>query len=191
MNDNNALGEFVDRHTFRLKTWYPYSTGEVWTAITERDALALWFYPMDIEQRVGGKVVLHDSQGGDAEATVTELVPETLLEYHFQRGQSWPEGDFRFELWPEADGCWLAFSQRVMPGHVWRIQPEGQIGGRGTIPPGACAGWHGFFAESLARVLDGDRQRSVAHSAEDQVNWRRRTAQYEQLTREVLLPERT
>jgi hypothetical protein len=57
----------------------------------------------------------------------------------------------------------------------------------GGDPP-ACAGWHGFFTERLARVLDGNDQRSEARDAEDDAIWRRRTMQYEELIREVLAP---
>lgn len=156
MTNTAALGRFIDRNTFRFEIRYPHPPGRVWRAITEVDALAAWFLPIEIELRVGGTVLLHEPEGAKAEGIVTALVAEVLLEFAFGKGAwQWPEGALRFELAPDGDGCRLVFTQRVAPGTVWAIDPEGQVGGPGTLHPGACAGWHGHFAEGLARYLDG------------------------------------
>ena len=143
----------------RFELDYPHPPAAVWRAITDPESLATWFMPLTFDLRVGGAVTLKYSSRDvvPAEGTITELVPEQVLEYHFEKGPwEWPESTLRFELTPVGDSSTrLVFTQTIAPDTVWTTHPEAQIGGPGTLPPGTCAGWQGFFQEGLTRFLDG------------------------------------
>ncbi len=159
MTEGDILGTFPDRHTIRFEIFYPHPVSRVWDAITDPRSLSVWFMPLDMEQRVGGRVVLRYSSQDElvpAEGVVTSFESESVLEYRFAKGPwRWPESTLRFDLAPDGHGCRLVFSQEVAPDTVWDPDPDGQIGGPGTVHPGACSGWEGFFREGLSRFLDG------------------------------------
>ena len=159
MTAGAVLGRFVDRHTIRFDIEYPQPADELWTAITDPDALAVWFMRMEIEQVVGGRVTLQytsDAALPLAEGVVTALERGALIEYRFEDGPwRWPASDLSFRVRATANGSRLTFSQRLEPDEVHGIDPAGQIGGPGTHHPGTCAGWEGFFREGLSRFLDG------------------------------------
>jgi uncharacterized protein YndB with AHSA1/START domain len=183
-----SLGTFVDRNTIQFELEYPHPPSAVWSAITDPAALAIWFMPMTMDLRAGGAVTLvyNDTPGiVPAQGVVTELEPGSVLEYRFEKGPwDWPESVLRFELTPLEDGSRLVFSQRIAPDTVWSVDTEGQLGGPGTIHPGACAGWQGFFEEGLARFLNG-RTAPIYDDADDDV-MAARTERYRQLTIELL-----
>lgn len=178
----DAHGTYPDRHTFRLEMHYPHPPSRVWTAITDPEHLAAWFMPLDIELRVGGRVVLKDygqRKAPPAEGRVTALVPEALLEYHFDKGEwEWPESTLRYELSAQADGCTLVFTQVMAPDFVptWRDFASLQTAGPGTHIPESSAGWQGFFQEGLGRFLEG-RKPPLYDDADDEL-MRTRGEQY-------------
>ena len=181
MSSTDARGTFPDRNTFRLETRYPHPPDRVWQAITDPEHLAVWFMPMQIDLRVGGRVLLVDygqeGKSPPAEGVVTACEPGSLLEYRFDKGEwDWPESTLRYELSVDGDGCRLVFSQTVAPDTVWAVDPEGQVGGPGTIHPGACAGWEGFFEEGLSRFLAG--RRAPLYDEDDDRLMDARTAAY-------------
>ncbi len=182
------LGMFPDKHTFRLELTYPHPPSRVWKAITEPEHLAVWFLPMELDLRVGGRALLtwYGQLDGvpAAEATITELEPERVLEYRFEVGPwEWPPSTLRFELTPESGGCRLVFTQRMAPDFMptWRGMEKLHIAGPGTHNPGACAGWQGMFQDDLARLLDG--RTAPVYDAEDMATMATRTAAYEPLVR--------
>ena len=182
----HELGTYPDRHTFQLKTHYPHPPSRVWAAITDPEQLAAWFMPIDIELRVGGRVLLKDyGQEGNAppaEGRVTALVPEALLEYHFDKGDwEWPESTLRYELSAEADGCALVFTQVIAADFVptWRDFAALQTAGPGTHVPESSGGWQGFFQEGLSRFLAG-REPPLYDAADDEL-MRTRGEQYRRI----------
>ena len=159
MISNPALGTVVAPNTIRFDLRYPHPRDAVWRAVTDPAALEVWFMPMAVDLRQGGAVKLW-YRGPDtdvpAEGVVTELAVGSLVQYHFDAGPwQWPAGDLRFEISDAAGGARLVFTQTIAPDTVWHDDPVGQIGGPGSIHPGACAGWQGFFQEGLDRFLDG------------------------------------
>ena len=155
------IGTFPDRHTLRLEIRYPHPPSLVWRAITEPEALGTWFMPMDIEPHVGGAVSLAHTgtPGGDrAHGVVTAFEIDAVLEYRFPDAgrEQWPECVMRFQLAADDGGCTLVFTQTLAPHALIReAWADLQIGGPGTLAPGTCAGWEGFFREGLDRYLDG------------------------------------
>ena len=156
-----ADGTFVDRHTIRFELHYAHPRAAVWAALTDAEALALWFMPMEIDRRVGGKVVLF-YRGPEtpvpAEGFVAAFEPNALMEVAFGKGDwLWPEGTLRFELTDVGENeTRLVFTQRVASDTGWHV--DGQLA-LGTVHPGACAGWEGFFDTGLVRYLSGERSR--------------------------------
>lgn len=185
---SQSLGSFVDRHTIRFELYYPHPREAVWAALTDESALAVWFMPMTIDLREGGAVTLRYSSRPErvpAEGTVTELVPHEVIEYHFEKGPwEWPAGELRFELSDRDNGTQVVFTQRIAEDTVWSAEPDGQVGGPGTIHPGACAGWHGFFDPGLAAFLDGHGG-PVAADHDDPITVER-TAAYRQMLLDLL-----
>jgi uncharacterized protein YndB with AHSA1/START domain len=184
----SGLGHFADRNTIRFDLVYPHPPSAVWRAITETEALAVWFLPWELDLRLGGTVLIFEEGDGSrdkdagppATGTITALVPESLLEISFDQDgrRPWPAGFVRFELSAHPDGCRLVFSQTVAPDHVW-FEPEGQVGGPGTIHPGACAGWEGMVRENLERFLDG--RRAPISDPSDKEVWAERSEHYRKL----------
>ena len=193
MTTTEPLGTFPDKHTFRLELTYSHPPSRVWQAITDPEQLRVWFMPMELDLRLGGRVLLtRYGQPEDvpaAEATITQLEPERVLEYRFMPGPwEWPESTLRFELTPDGDGCRLVFTQRMAPDFMptWRDMARLHIAGPGTHNPGACAGWQGMFQEGLARVLDGRTART--YDPADRATMAARTAAYEPLVRPLAAP---
>jgi uncharacterized protein YndB with AHSA1/START domain len=184
----SCVGHFPDRNTIRFDLVYRHPRSSVWRAITETEALAVWFLPWELDPRLGGTVLIWEEagerepgEGPPATGTITAFEPESLLEITFDQDgrRPWPRGFVRFELSAHADGCRLVFLQTVAPDHIW-FEPEGQVGGPGTIHPGACAGWEGMVRENLERFLGG-RLAPIADPSDRQV-WTDRTDHYRQLT---------
>ena len=136
-----AIGEFVDRNTFRFEFHYQHEPEAVWDAITDTKQLSHWFMPMRIEPRVGGQVSQvwqrcnHTGSGHSHGFRYARL-----LEYRFEKGAwDWPAGVLRFELALDPEGCRLIFTQSIAPDTIWSVDVEGQVAGPGTLhPEGMC-----------------------------------------------------
>jgi uncharacterized protein YndB with AHSA1/START domain len=178
-----AIGHFTDRNTILFDLQYPHPPSSVWRAITQPEQLAVWFMPMELDLRLGGRVTLdprddRSTPTQPAEGVITALEPEALLEYRFSGGQElWPESVLRWELSADGDGSRLVFSQRLAADV---IAPEDfdQFAGPGTFAPGTCAGWQGFFQEGLNRFLDG-RRAPIYDDTDDEL-MSARTVEYRQ-----------
>jgi uncharacterized protein YndB with AHSA1/START domain len=188
---SEPIGTFPDRNTFRLEIHYPHPPSLVWRAITEPDALQTWFMAMTIEPRVGGAVSLKHTSRPEidrAHGVVTVFDVESVFEYSFPDAgrEQWPESVLRFELTPDDHGCRLVFTQRLAPGALAREDlAHLQIAGPGTLIPGTCAGWEGFFREGLERFLGGRRE-ALYDDGDDTLMDIRATG-YEKLVRAQLI----
>jgi uncharacterized protein YndB with AHSA1/START domain len=185
------IGTFPDRNTFRMEIHYPHPPSLVWRAITDPEELETWFMPMEIEPRVGGKVSLKHTSRPEidrAYGVVTVFDVESVFEYCFPDAgrEQWPESVLRFELMPQHDGCTLVFTQKLAPDTLVREDwTHLQIAGPGTLLPGTCAGWEGFFREGLERFLDG-RPKPIYDESDDAL-MDARTPGYEKLVRAQLM----
>jgi uncharacterized protein YndB with AHSA1/START domain len=71
-----------DAHVTRSEVEIAAGPEEIWQAITTASGSAAWFFPADIEPRVGGAVRLHRGPfGPDAAATVTAWEPPHRFAY--------------------------------------------------------------------------------------------------------------
>jgi uncharacterized protein YndB with AHSA1/START domain len=185
------IGTFPDRHTFRLEIHYPHPPSLVWRAITQPEALETWFMAMDIEPHVGGTVSLkHTSRPGidRAYGVVSAFDIESVFEYRFPDAgrEQWPESILRFELIPDAGGCTLVFTQTLAPDALVREDwAHLQIAGPGTLAPGTCGGWEGFFREGLERFLE--RRPAPLYNDTDDALMEERGHRYEQIVRAQLM----
>ena len=155
MTTQVALGTFLDRHTLRFELVYPHPVERVWSALTDTEQLALWFMPVELDARLGGRFVLTRDDGPQRGAgVITAYEPGHLLEVTFDEGESHfgPGCVVRFEVSADRDRSRVTFTHRLSPDVVYPM--PGQMAGPGTFPPGTAAGWHGF-TDGLARLLDG------------------------------------
>lgn len=125
----------------RFERRYDATVEEVWSALTDPDQLARWFFRQTIEPRVGGATVFH---WGDnrSEGTVLEYEPPKTLAYEWggEDGQPWR---VRWQLTPDGDGTMLVFQHflpdavrdgSLAPGWHWHLDRlDGHLGGE--FPP--------------------------------------------------------
>lgn len=133
---DGTLHEVDGGQMLRFERRLPHSVAKVWRAITEPAELAGWFpWELSIDLRVGGKIgFTHPSGAATApDAVITELSPPNVFAYY------WNDGELRWELTPDADGCVLVFT------HTFAARP-----------PAAkfAAGWH-MSLDVLGAVLSG------------------------------------
>ncbi len=116
---------------------------KVWATLTQPEKLANWFADAVVNLKVGGTVELtFKPVGNTVSCTITELQPQSVLEY------TWGRDTLRWELYPEQDGCLLVLKEffSVLDGHR----------------PKDLAGWHTIL-DMLPAVLDGQRAEFSMH----------------------------
>ncbi|MFP4977536.1 SRPBCC family protein [Paenibacillus sp. CN-4] len=146
-------------YTARFERQLKHSVQSVWGALTDNDKLAKWFSELRIDDlRVGGAVKFDMGDGTFEELEITEMKPDSVLEY------AWGEDQVRFELYPEEDGCRLLLIERIsqITGHT----------------PKDLAGWH-VCLEVMNAVLEG---RTVESREDDWKSW---YAKYQELVGKI------
>ena len=97
---NGRLETVDDRPALRFERRLSHPVDRVWQAITEPAELARWFVaPFDWTPETGE---VFEAQGQTGE--IAELEAPHLIAW------TWGGEAFRFELWPEGDGCLLVFA---------------------------------------------------------------------------------
>lgn len=108
------------------------STEQIWRAIATGPGLGCWFFPSELEERVGGSLVCHMGPGMDANATVEEWDPP----HRFLASSS--------DLGPDAPALrteWTVEPGRVRVVHSLETNSDAWDGSL----LGMEAGWPGFF----------------------------------------------
>ena len=67
------------RRSIELEVEVPGTPEEVWQAIATGPGISGWFFPAEVEERLGGRVVWHMEPGVDAPGTVTAWEPPRRL----------------------------------------------------------------------------------------------------------------
>ena len=67
------------RRSIELEVEVPGTPEEVWQAIATGPGISGWFFPADVEERLGGSIVWHMEPGVDAPGTVTAWEPPRRL----------------------------------------------------------------------------------------------------------------
>jgi uncharacterized protein YndB with AHSA1/START domain len=120
--------EHDGRATIHFERVYDYRPEELWAALTEPEQLRGWLGEVDIDLRLGGRVVIRfgDTDDQVTEGTIRELDPPRLLEYDWTYpGET--ESVLRLELEPRGQGTLLVLDHRRVPG---------------AAAAGYGAGWH-------------------------------------------------
>ena len=127
----------------------PASTDAVWRALTQVDALRVWWpdwrseQPGVFDQHVGGCVRIGD--GAWLDGLIKQWCPPTLLEFSWHETKTdealWFEPQtkslVRVDLTPQGEGCLLNFVQFC----------------KSEACVGAAAGWHQLLGEHLLTYL--------------------------------------
>jgi uncharacterized protein YndB with AHSA1/START domain len=120
--------ESEDRATVHFERVYDYRQEELWAALTEPGQLRGWLGEVEVDLRVGGRIVIRfgDTDEGMAAGVIRELDPPRVLEY----GWTYPgetDSVLRLELAPHGDGTLLILDHRRLPA---------------SAAAGYGAGWH-------------------------------------------------
>lgn len=119
----------------RFERQLEHSAEEIWAWLTENGKLGQWFPELRVDELREGGVIKFDMQDGTfEELDITELKPNSVLEY------TWGEDLVRFELYPESEGCCLVFIEKLhqMTDHT----------------PKDLAGWH-VCLDVIQKLLNG------------------------------------
>lgn len=128
MNSNyGTLTTSDDGPTVNFERIIDASIDKVWAMLTTNNGLQLWLAPASVDLRVGGTIDIDFGEGEMVGGKITDLVPESILEYHW-RFTGEPDSIIRFEL--EAVN---ANTTRLTLNH--RLLPADQA-------TGYAAGWH-------------------------------------------------
>lgn len=124
------------RPMLRFERRLAHPVGKVWRAITDPAELPHWFpWQVELEPRIGGTMrFTHPTGAATApDAVITEWDPPRVFAYR------WNDGELRWELRADGDGCVLVFTHSFA-----------------ELPPAAkfAAGWH-LSLDALDAVLSG------------------------------------
>ena len=130
---DDALQVVFHRH-------YARPIEKVWAAITTPERLADWLAEAEVELKPGGKISFNWNKGAHTmEGRV--LVCEAPTTFAWTWALDGRETTVRFDLKPEADGCWLTLTHSGLSTKA----------GSGA---GVRAGWHAHL-EGLPDAIEG------------------------------------
>jgi uncharacterized protein YndB with AHSA1/START domain len=133
---DGTLSTVAGRPTLRFERRLRHPIGKVWRAISDPAELPAWFpWLVEIDARVGGRIgFTHPTGAATApDAVITELDPPHVLAYR------WGDGDLRWALTEDGDGCVLVFT------HTFTER---------SVAAKTAAGWH-VSLDALLTVLAG------------------------------------
>ena len=91
------------RRSIELEVEVPGTPEEVWQAIATGPGISGWFFPAEVEERPGGRVVWHMEPGMDAPGAITAWEPPRRL------------GDDAPAVAAREDPAWQAWMKRRFP----------------------------------------------------------------------------
>lgn len=141
MDDVRGFGKVAfhgDRAAVQFEREIDAAIDRVWELISTADGLEQWLAPATVELQVGGALDIDFGEDGLAGGLIIDLVPGTVLEYHWQFPGE-PDSIIRFELEDLGGRTRLRLHHRLLP-------PE-QAAGYG-------AGWHAHL-DQLAGIARG------------------------------------
>lgn len=132
-----------DGFAVTFERYFPYDTMTVWDAITHPEKLALWFFPVTLDLRPGGKMEIRFPDGTPSYCTITQVEPGRLFEFIWESMDEGPDELARWELFPEGDsGCKLVLNYSKLIDRYAISVPTG---------------WHNML-DHLEEVLQGRRE---------------------------------
>lgn len=148
MSANQSEAEITrafDGGRIRIERTFAHPIERVWAALTERDRLAEWIGPGEIELRTGGTIRIVFSgvePPAVLESIVDEIEPPRLLQFRFADGVG-DDNMVRFELTERGEATHLVLTQI-------RVPSDRDLADNG-------AGWH-VRIDMLGASLDDGRQ---------------------------------
>ncbi len=148
MSANQSGAEITrafDGGRIRIERTFAHPIERVWAALTERDRLAEWIGPGEIEPRRGGTIrIVFGSVEPPAvlESIVDEIEPPRLLQFRFDDGVG-DDNMVRFELTARGEATHLVLTQI-------RVPSDRDLADN-------AAGWH-MRIDMLGASLDDGRQ---------------------------------
>lgn len=141
---DTSLSTVDGRPTLRIERRLAHPQHKVWRAVTDPAHLSRWypFRAVELDLRVGGKILFDDDAGTTMHAEVTELDPPRAFAFseHAPDAMTRESDDLvRIELRPDGDGCLLIFT------HTFDDRPAAASYGTGWT---ACL-------DGLGMLLDG------------------------------------
>jgi len=139
----------------------PGSPEEVWAAIATGPGIGCWFVPAEVEERVGGAIVMHLLPGIDAPATVTAWEPPRRFAYE-ERDWAGPGRD--------AEPLATEFVIEAQRGGTCRLRMVTSCFSSGAdwedeFFEGMRKGWGPFFTNLVLYLTGFSGQRSVVLDA--------------------------
>lgn len=115
-----TLGTADGKGVVRMEDRFDMPIDEVWSALTERDRLAVWYGEVEGELAPGGeyRARLHAS-GWEGKGRIQAFeAPRHLLVLTSMDGGESNEGPFEVTLTPDGDGTTVVWEERGMPVHL-------------------------------------------------------------------------
>jgi uncharacterized protein YndB with AHSA1/START domain len=160
-----ALAQFLDRHTLVYERRYPHDIELVFEAVSTGEHLDEWMLPeSQVERFEGGKCAFGWGGPADAEGathgTVSVFDPPKAVQYTFATASNVKGSNsyMRFDLEPEGDGTLLRFTLHFLPAPDEHADDwsGGDLPAPGTAwKPGFVAGYHDFL-DDLFTWLRGE-----------------------------------
>jgi uncharacterized protein YndB with AHSA1/START domain len=135
------LRKEADGYAVTFERYFPYDTMTVWDAITNPEKLAVWFFPVTMDLRPGGKMVVQFPDGTPSNCWIMRVEPGRVFEFIWENTDG-PDEKAVWELFPEGDGCKLVLNYS-------RLSDRYAI----NVP----TGWH-VMLDHLEAVLQGRRE---------------------------------
>jgi uncharacterized protein YndB with AHSA1/START domain len=137
-----ALRKEPDGFAVTFERYFPYDTMTVWDGLTNPEKLALWFFPVTIDLRPGGKIGIRFPDGTPSTCRITQVQPGRLFEFIWESMDEGPDELARWELFPEGNGSKLVLNYSRMIDRYAISVPTG---------------WH-VMLNDLAEVVQGRRE---------------------------------
>jgi uncharacterized protein YndB with AHSA1/START domain len=140
---NETLRTVDGRQVLRFERRLSHPREKVWRAVTEPGQLSQWYpFPViELEPRVGVRIVFDGGQGTTMDGAVTEFHPPRAFAFKVRAGavlEREGENLLRFELHSDGAGCLLIFT------HTFDDRPHAAAN---------AAGWHGCL-DALEMLVD-------------------------------------
>ncbi len=120
----------TDERTIDLSIDVPGGITEAWRAVATGPGISSWFVPCQVEERVGGEVIVDFGELGSDRGRVTVWEPPTRFAYDGGDTGEGPSLSFEWQISEaDADGCTVRLLNRGFSGEGGAAEAEGMAAG--------------------------------------------------------------